>query len=76
MAALIEETDKQKGMSFFMHGFGSFKEHPLIEESSRILRNNGYTTVRFDTTNSIGESEGQLEDGTVIYIINEWLKGL
>lgn len=71
MAVLIEEVEKPKGISFLMHGFGSFKEHPLLEEASNILRNNGYTTIRFDATNSIGESDGKLEDGTTTGYFND-----
>lgn len=65
MSVLVERVNKQKGLVFIMHGFGSFKEHPLLEEASKIFRDNGYTAVRFDATNSIGESDGKMEDGTV-----------
>lgn len=71
LAILAERADNQKGLAFLMHGFGSFKEHPLLEESSEILRANNYAAVRFDATNSIGGSEGKLEDGTITGYFND-----
>ena len=62
---LINKPKEAKGLVFLMHGFGSFKEHPLIELSEKIFNNNGFTTVRFDTTKSIGESDGEMKDGTL-----------
>lgn len=63
--ALINNPKNSKGLFFLMHGFGGFKEHPLIELSETIFNNNGFTTVRFDATKSIGESEGEMKDGTL-----------
>lgn len=63
--ALINNPQNSKGLVFLMHGFGGFKEHPLIELSETIFNNNGFTTVRFDATKSIGESEGEMKDGTL-----------
>lgn len=71
IVVLIDKAEKQKGISFLMHGFGGVKEHPLLEEISKILIDNGYTTIRFDATNSIGESDGRLEDGTVTGYFND-----
>lgn len=65
MVVLVEEIENQKGLVFLMHGFGSFKEHPLLVEVAKIFNENNFTTVRFDTTNSIGEGGGKMENGTV-----------
>jgi len=62
---LINKPKEAKGLVFLMHGFGSFKEHPLIELSEKIFNDNGFITVRFDITKSIGESEGEMKDGTL-----------
>jgi alpha-beta hydrolase superfamily lysophospholipase len=65
IAVLIEEVKNQKGLVFLMHGFGSFKEHKLLEKTARIFNEEGFTAIRFDATSSIGESEGDIEDGTM-----------
>ncbi|MDP2820782.1 MAG: alpha/beta fold hydrolase [bacterium] len=65
VVVLVEQAKKQENLVFLMHGFGSFKEFPLIEEIARIFKANNFTVVRFDATNSIGESDGELQDGTI-----------
>ncbi|MFH1510887.1 MAG: alpha/beta hydrolase [Candidatus Woesearchaeota archaeon] len=62
---LIDRADNQKGLAFVMHGLGGFKEQPQIKTIVEAFLENGYTTVRFDTTNAIGESDGKYEDATV-----------
>lgn len=64
IAVLIEEAENQKGLAFVMHGLGGFKEQPHIKTFADAFRENGYTVVRFDTTNTFGESEGNYEDAT------------
>jgi alpha-beta hydrolase superfamily lysophospholipase len=65
MAVIIDEVKNQKGLVFVMHGFGSFKEHKLLTRVAKIFNEKDFTAIRFDTTNSIGESEGKLEDATM-----------
>lgn len=65
MVLIVEEVENQKGLVFVMHGFGSFKEHKLLTRVAEIFNEKGFTAIRFDTTNSIGESEGKLEDATM-----------
>jgi pimeloyl-ACP methyl ester carboxylesterase len=64
IAALIEKPDQPKGLAFVMHGLGGFKEQPHIETFAKAFFENGFTVVRFDTTNSIGESDGEYENAT------------
>ncbi len=71
IAILVEEAENQKGLVFLMHGFLSFKEHPLLTETARIFKENNFTTVSFDATNSLGESEGKMEDGTTTGYIED-----
>jgi pimeloyl-ACP methyl ester carboxylesterase len=47
-----------------MHGLGGFKEQPHIQMFAEAFRENGFTTVLFDTTNTFGESDGNYEDAT------------
>jgi len=80
MVVVIEEIKDQKGLVFLMHGISGFKEHPLLEETAKIFNKSGFTAVKFDTTNSIGESDGKMEDGTIagyyedLEDITEWSK--
>lgn len=65
MAVLVEKVKNQKGLTFVMHGLGGFKEQPHIETFARAFVQAGYTAVRFDTTNTFGESDGRYEDATI-----------
>jgi len=65
MAVVVDEAENQKGLVFLMHGFIGFKEDPLLKEVATIFKENNYTTVLFDATSSLGESDGKMEDGTM-----------
>ncbi len=65
IAVLLEEAKPQKGLAFVMHGLSGFKEQPHIQAMAEALLENGYTVVRFDTTNTFGESEGDYEKATI-----------
>ena len=71
IAVLIEEVPNQKGIVFIMHGLGGFKEQPQMETIAKTFISNGYTSVRFDTTNTIGESDGKYEDATTTNFYND-----
>lgn len=62
---LLEPTHPQKGLAIVMHGLGGFKEQPHIETFSNAFNEKGISTIRFDTTNTIGESGGKMEDATL-----------
>ena len=64
VSVLIEKANNQKGLAFVMHGLSGFKEQPHIETFARAFRENNYTVVRFDTTNTFGESDGNYADAT------------
>ena len=65
VVVIIEELENQKGLAFVMHGLGGFKEQDHIQIMAEAFQERGYTVIRFDTTNSIGESDGRFEDVTV-----------
>lgn len=65
MAVLVDEVADQKGLVFLMHGFLDLKEHPLLTLSARLFKEKVFTTVLFDATNSLGESEGKMENATM-----------
>jgi alpha-beta hydrolase superfamily lysophospholipase len=64
ISVLVEEIKDSKGLAFVMHGLGGYKEQPHIQTIADVFRENNYTVVRFDTTNTFGESEGNYEDAT------------
>ena len=64
IALIVEQPAQPIGLAFVMHGLGGFKEQPHIKAMAQVLLKNGYTTVRFDTSNSFGESDGQFENAT------------
>ncbi|MDO8574309.1 MAG: alpha/beta hydrolase [bacterium] len=64
IAVLVERPENPKGLAFVMHGLGGFKEQPHIKTFAEAFLENNYTVVRFDTTNTFGESEGNYEDAT------------
>ena len=65
VSVLVEKPENPKGLAFVMHGLGGFKEQPHIQTFAEAFLENNYTVVRFDTTNTIGESEGEMENVTI-----------
>lgn len=65
IAVIVEEAEAPKGLVFVMHGLGGFKEQTHLEMIADLFKENGYAVVRFDTTNTIGESDGDFKDATV-----------
>ena len=64
IVVIVEKPEKHRGLAFVMHGLGSFKEQKHIETFATAFFENSYTVVRFDTTNTLGESDGNYEDAT------------
>ncbi len=81
VAVLLDKVDDQKGLAFVMHGLSGFKEQPHIAAFASAFTEEGFTVVRFDTTNTLGESYGKFEDATVtnyyedLEDVIEWAKG-
>ncbi|MDP3762744.1 MAG: alpha/beta hydrolase [bacterium] len=64
IAVLVEKPENPKRLAFIMHGLGGFKEQPHIQAIAEAFLESGYTVIRFDTTNTFGESEGNYENAT------------
>ena len=64
IVVLLEKNANQKGLAFVMHGLSGFKEQPHIETFAKAFKDKGFTVIRFDTTNTFGESDGKYEDAT------------
>src|SRR3989344_3292352 len=62
---LVDGAENKNGIAFVMHGLGGFKEQPHIQTMAEAFLENGYTAVRFDTTNTFGESAGDYEKATI-----------
>src|SRR3989344_3916572 len=65
ISVIVELINGQKGLAFVMHGLGGFKEQATIQTIADAFKENRYSVIRFDTTNTIGESDGKYEDATV-----------
>ncbi len=64
IAVVVEGAEKPGKLAFVMHGLGGTKEQAHIVTVAETFLQNGFTVVRFDTTNTFGESDGQYEDAT------------
>lgn len=64
ISIIIEASKNQKGLAFVMHGLGGFKEQEHIVNLANAFKEKGFTVVRFDTTNTFGESDGVYENAT------------
>ncbi len=65
VSVIVEQTENQNGLAFVMHGLGGFKEQNHIITIANAFQERGFTVVRFDTTNTFGESDGKYEDATI-----------
>ncbi len=80
IAVILEKSGNPKGLAFVMHGLGGFKEQPHIATFAQAFKDKGLTVVRFDTTNTYGESDGDYADATTtnyfedLEDVTEWAK--
>ena len=65
ISVVLDESQDKKGLAFVMHGLGGFKEQDHIISFAEAFKEKGFSVVRFDTTNTLGESNGRYEDATV-----------
>lgn len=65
LVIVVDQTPNARGLVFVMHGLGGFKDQKHIVAFADSFKNKDFTVVRFDTTNSFGESGGSYEDATV-----------
>ncbi len=64
VSVAVEGEEQNGPLAFVMHGLGGFKDQPHIKAFAEAFLQNGFTVVRFDTTNTFGESDGNYEDAT------------
>lgn len=65
LAVVIEQNPQQKGLAFVMHGQSGFKEQPHVRTFIEAFLEKGFTVISFDVANTIGESEGNMEDASI-----------
>lgn len=65
IVVLVEEAKNPKGLAIIIHGLSGNKEQSHIATFAEAFREKGYTVLRFDTTNTFGESEGEFKNATV-----------
>ena len=65
ISLIIEINENQNGLAFVMHGLGGFKEQDHVTTFADAFRGRGFTVIRFDTTNTLGESDGKYENATI-----------
>ncbi|MCX6767861.1 MAG: alpha/beta fold hydrolase [Candidatus Micrarchaeota archaeon] len=58
------------------HGFISTKESPTHVALARELVENGFAVLRFDYSDSVGESGGRMENATVTHYLKDFEKAL
>ncbi len=71
IVVVVDEVPDAKGMAIVMHGLSGTKDQPHIKAISDVFVTHGYTTVRFDSTNSFGESDGKPEDATLTNFLSD-----
>lgn len=61
----VENTLGKKGLVFIAHGLSGNKEQLHIQAYAEAFLENDYVVVRWDSTNTLGESDGSLEDASL-----------
>ncbi|MFZ2299735.1 MAG: alpha/beta hydrolase [Candidatus Moraniibacteriota bacterium] len=64
ISVVIDKNENTSSLAFVTHGLGGFKEQLHIRVLADVLKENGYTVISFDTTNTFGKSDGNYSDAT------------
>ncbi|HAV11028.1 MAG TPA: hypothetical protein DCX32_00555 [Candidatus Moranbacteria bacterium] len=65
IAVIVEENENPRGLVFVMHGLSGCKDQSHIKAFASAFSEKGFAVIRFDTTNTLGESDGDLIDATL-----------
>ncbi len=65
IGVLEKPAGKIKGTCVVQHGWNSNKESPTIQAVKNAFLESGFQTFNFDTTNSLGESDGNYKESTL-----------
>jgi len=65
LAIWIENEQGKNGLVFIAHGLSSTHDQAHLQKYAEAFLENDYIVVRHDATNSLGQSDGKLEDATL-----------
>lgn len=65
LAINVDKAANPRGLAFVVHGLGGFKELVNIREVVEAFQAEGFTAVSYDAANTLGESDGKMEDATL-----------
>lgn len=68
-----ESSEKSAVPIILCHGFKGYATQPLLKIGTEYLVSRGYTVFRFDATNGIGESGGDIYNCTVTHYVDDLL---
>lgn len=81
ISIIVEIPDNPRGLAFVVHGLSSYKDEVYIEMFAHTFVEAGFSVVRYDATNSIGDSEGDTINATLTSYFEDledivsWAKG-
>ncbi len=65
LAVWVENPTGRAGLVFIAHGLSSTHDQAHLQKYAESFLENDYIVVRHDATNSLGQSDGELEDATL-----------
>lgn len=65
IVVVVREHEHSRGCAIVQHGLAGSKDEKHIAAATHFFFEEGYTTVRFDATNTYGESDGSIEYSTM-----------
>ncbi|HWY79360.1 MAG TPA: alpha/beta fold hydrolase [Candidatus Sulfotelmatobacter sp.] len=71
IVGVVNQPEGSKGLAVVMHGLGGTKEDPIVTSIAQSFLSQGITVVRFDTTNTFGESDGNYADATTTNFVHD-----
>lgn len=65
VCVVVKKHEASRGTAVVLHGLGATKDQQMIVAAAQVFFEHGYTTLRFDATNTFGESDGDIEKATL-----------
>ncbi len=65
LCLVVRKHEAPRGVAVVLHGLGATKDQKMIVAAAQVYFEQGFTTLRFDTTNTFGESDGDIERATL-----------
>lgn len=71
IVGVVDQPENTQGLVFVLHGLSGNTKQLHIEAIAEAFREKDFTTVRFDSTNTFGESGGSYENMTVTSYLHD-----